>query len=380
MDESTALQLHALLCPGGAAYSPAQSADLAARLRQAADALQPAPGAPQQKQGQEQEQEAQQQQPQQQEQREEKRGQGGASPDFPKHLTKRQKKGELGNAAAAVWSSPVSLMRQPVSPLPVHRGPAPSPPPSLSSPTIPPAAAKRGGEGPRAFDSSAFEQRHVALELLYLGHAYSGFARQESLPETIEAYFFGALRRLRLIPEDATWQELKYSRAGRTDKGVSSLGNVIGILLRSSARAGEALPAEEDETDYAALLNSVLPRDIRVLGWATVGPRFSARFSACHREYKYFIVHKRKGGGGQQQQQQQQGGAIGSGSGSGSRAGGGGFSGTLSIAAMQEAAAHLVGEHDFRNFCKVRRGGSGVWGTRDLSPSASQPTSKEGVV
>lgn len=27
--------------------------------------------------------------------------------------------------------------------------------------------------------------------------------------------------------------------------------------------------------------------------------------------------------------------------------------GQLDIAAMQEAAAHFVGEHDFRNFCKI---------------------------
>ncbi len=44
-----------------------------------------------------------------------------------------------------------------------------------------------------------------------------------------------------------------------------------------------------------------------------------ARFSAVHREYKYFIVQR----------------------------------GDLDLAAMQEAAGHFVGDHDFRNFCKV---------------------------
>ena len=43
------------------------------------------------------------------------------------------------------------------------------------------------------------------------------------------------------------------------------------------------------------------------------------RFSAVHREYKYFIVQR----------------------------------GDLDVAAMQEAAAHFTGDHDFRNFCKV---------------------------
>ena len=44
-----------------------------------------------------------------------------------------------------------------------------------------------------------------------------------------------------------------------------------------------------------------------------------ARFSAVHREYKYFIVQR----------------------------------GGLNVAAMREAAGDFVGDHDFRNFCKV---------------------------
>lgn len=43
------------------------------------------------------------------------------------------------------------------------------------------------------------------------------------------------------------------------------------------------------------------------------------RFSARGREYKYYILQH----------------------------------GELDIGAMQEAAAHFVGNHDFRNFCKV---------------------------
>lgn len=45
----------------------------------------------------------------------------------------------------------------------------------------------------------------------------------------------------------------------------------------------------------------------------------SRRFDARAREYKYFIVQD----------------------------------GSLDISAMREAAGHLVGEHDFRNFCKA---------------------------
>lgn len=44
------------------------------------------------------------------------------------------------------------------------------------------AAAKKSSD----LDFAAFERRLVALELLYEGHAYDGFARQESSPRTVE--------------------------------------------------------------------------------------------------------------------------------------------------------------------------------------------------
>jgi tRNA pseudouridine38/39 synthase len=172
----------------------------------------------------------------------------------------------------------------------------------------------------RDFDFSRFQRRYVALEIMYLGHDYYGFARQDSASETIEEHLFAALRKTRLIPADATWKELKYSRGGRTDKGVSALGQVVALLLRSSGKAGEVAVAEEDEIDYPAILNRLLPSSIRVLGWTTAPTNFSARFSAEHREYKYFIVDS---------------------------------AGSLDVALMLEAANHFVGEHDFRNFCKA---------------------------
>jgi tRNA pseudouridine(38-40) synthase len=63
-----------------------------------------------------------------------------------------------------------------------------------------------------------------------------------------------------------------------------------------------------------------LPDTIRVLGWTDKpGPDFSARFSCRSREYKYFIVQD----------------------------------GSLNVEAMKEAAQYLLGEHDYRNFCKA---------------------------
>ena len=42
----------------------------------------------------------------------------------------------------------------------------------------------------------------------------------------MQSQLYEALRRTKLTPEDAGWQELGYSRCGRTDKGVSALGQV----------------------------------------------------------------------------------------------------------------------------------------------------------
>jgi tRNA pseudouridine38/39 synthase len=170
----------------------------------------------------------------------------------------------------------------------------------------------------RLLDFSLYQQRYVALEVLYVGHDYHGFAKQENADATIEAAFFTALRKVRLIPPDVHWQDLKYSRGGRTDKGVSALGNTVALVLRSAGRADGPPVSEDQEYDYPALINRALPPEIRVLGWTTVPADFSARFSACHREYKYFLVDD----------------------------------GTLNLDAMRAAAAHFVGEHDFRNLCK----------------------------
>lgn len=186
----------------------------------------------------------------------------------------------------------------------------------LADEVAPPPAAL--GKPLRELDFTMYQQRYVALEVLYVGHDYCGFAKQDNADATIEAALFDALRKVRLIPQDAVWQDLKYSRGGRTDKGVSALGNVVALTLRSAGRVGGEPLCEDREYDYPALINRALPPEIRVMGWTTVPANFSARFSARHREYKYFLVDD----------------------------------GALDVAAMRAAAALLLGEHDFRNFCK----------------------------
>ena len=42
----------------------------------------------------------------------------------------------------------------------------------------------------------------------------------------MQAQLFSVMKKVRLVPEGKTWQELNYSRCGRTDKGVSALEQV----------------------------------------------------------------------------------------------------------------------------------------------------------
>ena len=90
----------------------------------------------------------------------------------------------------------------------------------------------------KPFDMSRYHQRHVAMQIQYDGGPYHGFAAQAGdEDETVEKYIFNTLLKLRLITDK---KECNYSRCGRTDKGVSALGQVIGLKIRSN------LPIEAD--------------------------------------------------------------------------------------------------------------------------------------
>ncbi|KAK4542022.1 hypothetical protein LTR36_007222 [Oleoguttula mirabilis] len=258
-----------------------------------------------------------------------------------------------------------------------------------SSPSPPPK--KKPRKPPKPFDPSRYNFRFIALKFAYLGGNYNGFEHHTNnttpLP-TIEEELWKALRKTRLIfpefragqgEEEVCWDGVEYSKCGRTDRGVSAFGQVVGVRVRSSrpkataedtngvghGRINGALEADSvadsdmldasagaqgdhgeglseeptpgpvwdtirDEHPYIQLLNRVLPPDIRILAWCPhPPPNFSARFSCKERRYRYFFTNPAYAC------------ALGSGE------------GTLDIAAMQQAAEKLEGLHDFRNFCKV---------------------------
>ncbi|KAK9943648.1 hypothetical protein M0R45_009249 [Rubus argutus] len=124
-------------------------------------------------------------------------------------------------------------------------------------------------------------KRYVALKVMYFGPRFYGFAAEAQMDPTVEVFeIFKALEKTRLLVGDK--KESRYSRCGRTDKGVSSVGQVIALYLRSNLK-------EACET-----------------------------FSCLSREYYYLFWGE-----------------------------------NLNLLAMESAGKKFVGEHDFRNFCKM---------------------------
>lgn len=166
----------------------------------------------------------------------------------------------------------------------------------------------------KPFDINQYGQRRIALKVAYLGWNYRGFASQndEIATPTVEGELFKALTGCKLITHA---DDCEFSRCGRTDKGVSGLGQVVALNVRRShsknSKNAEPLP-------YIEILNRLLPDDIRILAWAPVEPSFNARFDCKSRTYKYFFEK-----------------------------------GHLDLDLMRKAATYMTGSHDFRNFCRL---------------------------
>jgi tRNA pseudouridine38-40 synthase len=112
--------------------------------------------------------------------------------------------------------------------------------------------------------------------------------------------------------------------AGRTDAGVHALGQV----------ASAEVTFTHDVTTLARALNAQLPEDVRVLSVDDAAPGFHARFSARSKAYRYCIRN----------------GPIVS---PFERAYVWHVPQPLDVVAMQEAAARLLGRHDFSSFRSI---------------------------
>ena len=119
--------------------------------------------------------------------------------------------------------------------------------------------------------------RRILLTIEYDGTAYSGWQRQ-----------YNGLAVQQLIEEAltrATGEAITITGASRTDAGVHALGQCA--HFDTSSR----IPPEK----YPFVLNTMLPRDIRVQAGREVPDGFHARFMTCGKRYTYRILNSRHG-------------------------------------------------------------------------------------
>jgi tRNA pseudouridine38-40 synthase len=143
---------------------------------------------------------------------------------------------------------------------------------------------------------------NVALKLAYLGTGFHGFQRQPDL-RTVEGELIKALEAAGVVND---FEQSNYSIAGRTDRGVHALGNVVAFRTDKKIRINH--------------INDFLPKDIRILGSSRIPLGFKPRF-AHKRHYRYVVYRDQ-------------------------------WEEEWDMEMMQEAALVMKGTHNFLNFSK----------------------------
>ena len=153
----------------------------------------------------------------------------------------------------------------------------------------------------------------IALGLEYNGSRFCGWQTQSSACAVQDA-LERALSEIGSGP-------IKVTAAGRTDTGVHARCQVVHF------DACEARP----ESAWIRGVNALLPHSVAVQWAQAVAPEFNARFSALSRRYRYVLLNRATRPG-------MHAGQV------------GWYHAPLNVAAMQEAAYALLGEHDFSAF------------------------------
>lgn len=159
----------------------------------------------------------------------------------------------------------------------------------------------------------------LVLKLGYRGAEFSGFAEQQDV-RTVA----GELRR---ALETALHRPCELTCAGRTDAGVNAIAQYVSVPVS----------AEELELSGARLmrmLGALTPDDLSVRALYKAPASFSARFDATARSYRYLICASPARPVLTWDYSWW-------------------YRGELDCDAMNEAARPLLGEHDFKSFCKA---------------------------
>lgn len=117
-------------------------------------------------------------------------------------------------------------------------------------------------------------KKRIKLTLSYFGPSYNGWQKQKE-GITVQKRVEDELRAI-------TGENITLVGSGRTDSGVHALEQVAHFDTAST------IPSDR----YAIILNSRLPKTIRVSSSIEVSPFFHARFSTYAREYWYDIKRR----------------------------------------------------------------------------------------
>ena len=157
------------------------------------------------------------------------------------------------------------------------------------------------------------------LTIQYDGTRYRGWQVQGNTDQTIQGKLEGVLSRL-------TGQPVEVHGSGRTDAGVHALGQVANVKL----------PRPIEPSELLGELNRYLPADIGVIAAEPAPERFHARLNARSKTYRYRIWNSAIPNVLERSYLYA-------------------LPEPLDVAAMERAAADLVGTHDFRSFCGLKR-------------------------
>ena len=159
----------------------------------------------------------------------------------------------------------------------------------------------------------------VSLVVAYDGSPFSGFARQPA-QLTVQGELEKALRTV-------FHEEILTTCAGRTDAGVHAKGQVVSFDLETPTGVLDNLAR------FKRSLNALTHDLITIRDVCIMEEGFSARFDAISREYRYYLAVDEVPSLFLKD-----------------------FSwhvGALDLEAMRKAAIPLIGEHDFKSFCKA---------------------------
>lgn len=125
--------------------------------------------------------------------------------------------------------------------------------------------------------------RNILITVSYDGTYFCGWQRQDKSDggkpvRTVQGEIEKVLEKIHKV-------KTPLQGSGRTDSGVHAVRQAANFFSPV-----DSIPVKK----YVPALNSLLPSDIRILDAKEVDEKFSSRFSATSRSYRYFIIPSHK--------------------------------------------------------------------------------------